>query len=213
MPYGWSPRSQRPSCSKSNTTPGRAGVDVADGGVLVGGADVAVGGRGVGVLVGGAGVAVGEVAACFVRVGRGVEVGFSGVSVASAGGATCSSSVGAVGTAVAGGAGVSVGGCGVSLGVLVAITRPASASVAVASILATDAGVEILKPGDFAGFPAGSEDGHNLINRSDRDAVFLVVGSRREAEDAVHYSDVDMHLPNTPGEGRIAFTRKDGTPY
>jgi uncharacterized cupin superfamily protein len=81
------------------------------------------------------------------------------------------------------------------------------------AVLVTDAGEETMRPGDFAGFPAGSGDGHHLINRSDRDAVFLVVGSRRELEDAVHYSDIDMHLPNTPGEGRVAFTRKDGTPY
>lgn len=81
------------------------------------------------------------------------------------------------------------------------------------AVLVTEAGEETMRPGDFAGFPAGSGDGHHLINHSDRDAVFLVVGTCREAEDEVHYSDVDMHLPNTPGEGRVGFTRKDGTPY
>lgn len=81
------------------------------------------------------------------------------------------------------------------------------------AVLVTEGGEETMRPGDFAGFPAGSGDGHHLINRSDRDAVFLVAGTCREAEDEVHYSDVDMHLPNTPGEGRVGFTRKDGTPY
>ncbi|HAQ34003.1 MAG: transcriptional regulator [Maricaulis sp.] len=79
------------------------------------------------------------------------------------------------------------------------------------AVLVTDAGETIMTPGDFAGFPAGDGDGHHLQNRSNRDAVFLVVGSRREDEDEVHYSDIDLHLPNTPGKGRVAFTRKDGT--
>ncbi|MEN0653624.1 MULTISPECIES: cupin domain-containing protein [Hyphobacterium] len=81
------------------------------------------------------------------------------------------------------------------------------------AVLVTDSGESVMRPGDFAGFPAGDGDGHHLQNRSDRDAVFLVVGSRRELEDEVHYSDIDLHLPNTPDEGRVAFTRKDGTPY
>ena len=81
------------------------------------------------------------------------------------------------------------------------------------AILVTGNGETIMKPGDFAGFPAGDDDGHHLQNRSDRDAVFLVVGSRRESDDEIHYSDIDMHLPNTPGQGRVKFTRKDGTLY
>ena len=38
-----------------------------------------------------------------------------------------------------------------------------------------------------AGFAAGSTDGHQLINRSERPAIFLVV-SNRDAEDSAYYS-------------------------
>ena len=36
-------------------------------------------------------------------------------------------------------------------------------------VLVTDAGEEVLRPGDCAGFKAGDPDGHHLQNRSDRD--------------------------------------------
>src|SRR4029078_9782552 len=49
--------------------------------------------------------------------------------------------------------------------------------------LVTDSGEEILRPGDCAGFKAGAADGHHLQNRSDRDALFLEIGTRREHED------------------------------
>ena len=76
-------------------------------------------------------------------------------------------------------------------------------------VLVTDEGEQRLVAGDCAGFPAGVPNGHHLQNRSDREAVLLEVGSRREADDATHYSDVDMALPR----GSSEFTRKDGTPY
>ena len=74
--------------------------------------------------------------------------------------------------------------------------------------LVTDAGETPILAGECAGFPANSGNGHCLINTSDRDAVYLEMGSRR-SEDAVHYPDIDLHLP----EGHSGFTRKDGTPY
>jgi len=45
-------------------------------------------------------------------------------------------------------------------------------------VLVTDAGEEILRVGDCAGFKAGLKDGHHLLNRSPKDAVVLEVGSR-----------------------------------
>src|SRR5690242_21369720 len=45
-------------------------------------------------------------------------------------------------------------------------------------VLITDAGEEILHPGDSAGFAAGVRDGHCLQNRTRDDALILVVGSR-----------------------------------
>src|SRR5271169_4516419 len=46
-------------------------------------------------------------------------------------------------------------------------------------VLVTDAGEEILRAGDCAGFKAGIKDGHHLQNRSQRDAVLLEIGSRK----------------------------------
>ena len=38
-------------------------------------------------------------------------------------------------------------------------------------VLVTDAGEEVLRAGDCAGFPAGEANGHHIQNRSDRDAA------------------------------------------
>jgi len=78
-------------------------------------------------------------------------------------------------------------------------------------VLVIDAGEQVLGPGMVAGFPAGSGDGHHLINRSGRDAVYLEVGARDEANDAVDYSDID--LIRRKKDGRRVFLHKDGTPY
>jgi uncharacterized cupin superfamily protein len=77
-------------------------------------------------------------------------------------------------------------------------------------VLRTDAGEQLLTAGCCAGFPAGTGDGHQLVNRSDRPAVYLEVGSRDEA-DEVHYAEVDMHFSPLVAGGR--FTHKNGTPY
>lgn len=75
--------------------------------------------------------------------------------------------------------------------------------------LITDAGEETLGPGDSAAFKAGDADGHHLINRSDRVAVVLEIGTSLPAEDACDYPDIDMVA--RPGE---AFYRhRDGAPY
>jgi uncharacterized cupin superfamily protein len=77
-------------------------------------------------------------------------------------------------------------------------------------VLRTDAGEQTLTAGTCAGFKAGSQDGHQLVNRSDRPAVYLEMSNRDEA-DETHYPEVDM-LWNPPGQ-RGKFTRRDGTPY
>ena len=79
-------------------------------------------------------------------------------------------------------------------------------------VLRTDAGEQLLEAGAYAGFPAGSGDGHQLINRSDRPAVYLEVGSNHAA-DAVFYPDADVDLHYDPAVQGGQFTRKDGTPY
>lgn len=77
-------------------------------------------------------------------------------------------------------------------------------------VLVTDAGEEVLKPGDAAGFKAGVADGHCLQNRSGAEAVVLEVGSRVKGNTAT-YSDIDM-LAQPEGSPAM-YTRKDGTPY
>ena len=69
-----------------------------------------------------------------------------------------------------------------------------------------------LTAGMCAGFPAGARDGHHLVNRSARDAVYLEVGDRKE-EDQCYYSDVDLHYGPRATDGRFGFTRKNGQPY
>ena len=76
-------------------------------------------------------------------------------------------------------------------------------------VLVSDAGEEILHPGDCAGFKAGVRDGHHLQNRTDRDAVVLEVGSRKIEDDEGDYPDIDMRF--LKGDG--GYVHKDGTPY
>ncbi len=75
-------------------------------------------------------------------------------------------------------------------------------------VLRTDGGEQVLKAGSCAGFPAGASDGHQLINRSDKPAVYLEV-SNRDAEDTAYYSDSDVDMIATSR----GMTRRDGTPY
>ncbi len=76
--------------------------------------------------------------------------------------------------------------------------------------LVTDAGRRKLGPGMVAGFAAGSRDGHQLVNESNRPAFYLEIGDR-SAGDQVTYSDVDM--TGESAGGRVVYRHKDGTPY
>ena len=73
-------------------------------------------------------------------------------------------------------------------------------------VLATDAGEEVLRAGDAAGFKADDGDGHHLQNRSSADAVVLEIGTRTPGSKA-YYPEADMVAS---GGG---YTRRDGTPY
>ena len=77
-------------------------------------------------------------------------------------------------------------------------------------VLCTDAGEQTLVAGTCAGFKAGTKDGHQLVNRSSRPAVYLEVGTRDDA-DAVEYPDVDLMW--NPAVHPDRFTHRDGTPY
>jgi uncharacterized cupin superfamily protein len=74
--------------------------------------------------------------------------------------------------------------------------------------LVTDEGEEVLRAGDCAGFPAGAANGHHLQNRSSGDALVLEIGTRRTAQDAVTYPDIDLAWNAATG-----YVRGDGTPY
>jgi uncharacterized cupin superfamily protein len=78
-------------------------------------------------------------------------------------------------------------------------------------VLRTDEGEQVLTAGMCAGFPAGSQNGHQLVNRSARPARYLEISSR-DPEDSVEYTDIDLAYRQAPDGGAI-FTRKDGTPY
>lgn len=77
-------------------------------------------------------------------------------------------------------------------------------------VLKENDGEVVLRAGDCAGFKAGSGNAHRLINRSDRDAVYLEVGTRAPV-DRVHYPDVDLYLERD-GAARV-YKRKSGEPY
>lgn len=77
-------------------------------------------------------------------------------------------------------------------------------------VLCEDGGETVLRPGDAAAWKAGVPNGHCLINRSDRDAVFIEVGSRAAAERA-YYSDIDMMIVRDEKGPR--YMTKSGEPY
>ena len=79
-------------------------------------------------------------------------------------------------------------------------------------VLVEDGGETVLKPGDCAGFKSGVPNGHNLINKTDRDALMLEVGTRAPCERA-HYPDVDLVYEVDDEAGTRNILHKDGTPY
>jgi uncharacterized cupin superfamily protein len=76
--------------------------------------------------------------------------------------------------------------------------------------LVTDEGRTPLSPGMCAGFPAGTGNGHHLLNETAADVVYFEVGDRTPGDEA-SYPDDDLEAMFVEGAWR--FTRKDGTPY
>jgi uncharacterized cupin superfamily protein len=72
----------------------------------------------------------------------------------------------------------------------------------------TDAGEEILRAGDCAAYPKNAPNGHHLINKSTRTAIYLEVGTRSD-EDFCSYPDIDLQIDAKVGH----FAHKDGKPY
>ena len=78
-------------------------------------------------------------------------------------------------------------------------------------VLVTNVGETPLHPGMCAGFKAATGDGHQLVNRSDAEVLYLEVGDRT-AGDSASYPDDDL-CAVAVGAGRWQFTHKDGTLY
>jgi uncharacterized cupin superfamily protein len=78
-------------------------------------------------------------------------------------------------------------------------------------VLITDHGETPLAPGMCAGFKAGTGNGHQLVNRTDTDVLYLEVGDRT-AGDQVTYPDEDVQLV-LGSDGKRQVLHKDGRPY
>jgi len=77
-------------------------------------------------------------------------------------------------------------------------------------VLIEDDGETLLKRGDAAGFKANVRNGHHLVNKSGRDAVYLEIGTRSKHERA-EYPDVDLLIIRD--DDGMRYTHKDGKPY
>lgn len=78
-------------------------------------------------------------------------------------------------------------------------------------VLITDQGETTLAPGMCAGFKAGDNDGHQIINRTNQDVMYLEIGDRTPG-DTVTYPDDDLKAV-MGSDGKWKFAHKDGSPY
>jgi uncharacterized cupin superfamily protein len=58
-------------------------------------------------------------------------------------------------------------------------------------VLISNDGEQTLRAGDCAGYPAGKDDAHHFVNRSDQPARYLEIGTRVD-NDKAHYPDDDL---------------------
>ncbi|MDR7093556.1 cupin domain-containing protein [Hydrogenophaga laconesensis] len=76
--------------------------------------------------------------------------------------------------------------------------------------LLTDEGATPMAPGMCAGFPAGTGNGHQLLNETGEEVRYIEVGDRSEG-DAASYPDDDLMA--VLREGHWIFAHKDGRAY
>jgi uncharacterized cupin superfamily protein len=76
------------------------------------------------------------------------------------------------------------------------------------ALLVEDGGETVMRAGDCAVFPKDVPNGHHLINRSDRNCIFIAVDGRLSEGDC-HYPDIDLLWD----QSNDRYTHKDGTPY
>ncbi len=75
--------------------------------------------------------------------------------------------------------------------------------------LIEDDGETPLGPGEAAAFKAGVPNGHHVVNRGDRDVLYLEIGTR-SARDKGIFPDIDLGF--VKDESGARFTRKSGDP-
>lgn len=73
------------------------------------------------------------------------------------------------------------------------------------AVLHDDNGRTILRAGDVAAFPKADGNGHCLVNESDADCAFVVIG--QAVNGPCHYPDIDMAFFESK------FSRKDGSAF
>ena len=73
-------------------------------------------------------------------------------------------------------------------------------------VLIEDQGRTVMRAGDMAAFPKNSGNGHHLVNESDADARFVVIGANKGG---TSYPDIDLEAK----AGEEGYRHKDGTPY
>lgn len=76
--------------------------------------------------------------------------------------------------------------------------------------LIEDGGETPLLPGEAAGFKAGVTNGHQLLNKTQRDALYLEIGTRAPV-DRITYPDHD--LAAFRDAAGTHFMRRSGEPY
>ena len=79
------------------------------------------------------------------------------------------------------------------------------------AVLISDEGETLLAPGMCAGFRAGSGNAHHLVNRADRDGLYLEIGGRTAGGSASYPDDGLQAVRDS--DGKWQFRHKDGTPY
>jgi uncharacterized cupin superfamily protein len=76
--------------------------------------------------------------------------------------------------------------------------------------LYTDEGLTPLSPGMCAGFKAGTNNAHHVINETSEVVVYLEIGDRTLGDEG-SYPDDDLKAVWI--EGKWTFVHKDGAPY
>jgi uncharacterized cupin superfamily protein len=78
------------------------------------------------------------------------------------------------------------------------------------AVLIENGGETILHPGDAAGFKANDSNAHCLVNKSQRDVLYVEIGTRA-AIDRYHYPDVDLAGEKTASGVRF-WAKSSGVP-